>query len=185
MIKYLKEISTQIIYKFQQSESPAFPELFEPATEAEILNIELTEVKQIKIKQLKNNRDIRLLKSMTCVKAFEVLFDEFGLDIITENEVFFEFKVTSTGQPATEPNSLLLNCILKNNEDYIRYSCIIIEVDNKRKGYVKLDAIVAKNLINHIETRNTNYIKLANDLENQINQCSTIEEVENIDIDFN
>ena len=185
MIKYLKEVSTQIIYKFQESELPTFPELFEPATEAEILEIELTEAKQIKIKQLKENRNQRLLKVMKFTKAFEIVFNDQGLDVITNNEVFFEFRVTSTGQPATEPNSLLLNAITKTGDKYIRYSCVIIEGENSRKGYIQLNSVVANNLLTHIEQRNTDYIKLSNDLETEINNCLTLEEVENIDININ
>ena len=185
MIKYLKEISTQIIYKFQENESPAFPELFEPATKAEILEIELIEAKQIKIKQLKENRNQRLLRPMKFTKAFEIVFDDQGLDVVTDNTVFFEFRVTSTGQPATEPNSLLLNAVSKTGDKYIRYSCIIIEGENSRKGYIQLNSVVANNLLDHIEQRNTSYIKLSNDLETKINNCLTLEEVENIDINVN
>jgi hypothetical protein len=185
MIKYLKEISTQIIYKFQENELPAFPELFEPATKVEILEIELIEAKQIKIKQLKENRNQRLLRPMKFTKAFEIVFDDQGLDVVTDNIVFFEFRVTSTGQPATEPNSLLLNAITKTGDKYIRYSCIIIEGEDSKRGYIQLNSLVANNLLTHIEQRNTSYIKLSNDLETKINNCLTLEEVENIDINVN
>lgn len=185
MTIYLKEISTGLIHKFQEKETPVFPELFESATEAEILEIELTEAKQIKIKQLKENRNQRLLKVMKFTKAFEIVFDDQGLDVITNNEVFFEFRVTSTGQPATEPNSLLLNAITKTGDKYIRYSCVIIEGENSRKGYIQLNSVVANSLLNHIEQRNTDYIKLSNDLETEINNCLTLEEVKNIDININ
>lgn len=147
--------------------------------------IELEQAKQIKIKQLKENRNQRLLKVMKFTKAFEIVFDDQGLDVITNNEVFFEFRVTSTGQPATEPNSLLLNAITKTGDKYIRYSCVIIEGENSRKGYIQLNSVVANNLLNHIEQRNTDYIKLSNDLETEINNCLTLEEVKNIDININ
>lgn len=147
--------------------------------------VELEQAKQIKIKQLKENRNQRLLKVMKFTKAFEIVFDDQGLDVITNNEVFFEFRVTSTGQPATEPNSLLLNAITKTGDKYIRYSCVIIEGENSRKGYIQLNSVVANNLLNHIEQRNTDYIKLSNDLETEINNCLTLEEVKNIDININ
>ena len=148
-------------------------------------DLDLIEFKNTKISQLKNNRNNKLLKPMQCIKSFEIVFDDQGLDFITDNEVFFEFRVTSTGQPATEPNSLLLNAINKTGDKYIRYSCIIIEGENSRKGYIQLNSVVANNLLSHIEQRNTNYIKLSNDLEIKINECLTLQEVENIDVDFN
>lgn len=146
---------------------------------------QLLEAKERKIEELKQNRNKRLLQPMQCIKSFEIVFDDQGLDVITDNEVFFKFRVTSTGQPATEPNSLLLNAINKTGDKYIRYSCIIIEGENSRKGYIQLNSVVANNLLSHIEQRNTNYIKLSNDLEIKINECLTLQEVENIDVDFN
>ncbi len=147
--------------------------------------VELEQAKQIKIKQLKENRNQRLLRPMKFTKAFEIVFDDQGLDVVTDNTVFFEFRVTSTGQPATEPNSLLLNAVSKTGDKYIRYSCIIIEGENSRKGYIQLNSLVANNLLDHIEQRNTSYIKLSNDLETEINNCLTLEEVKNIDININ
>lgn len=49
---FLKEISTGQIHKFQEGESPAFPELFNPATQSEIENLLLTEAKEKKLKEL-------------------------------------------------------------------------------------------------------------------------------------
>lgn len=49
---FLKEISTGQIHKFQEGESPAFPELFIPATQSEIENLLLTEAKEKKLKEL-------------------------------------------------------------------------------------------------------------------------------------
>lgn len=184
-ITYLKEISTGTIHRFDEKSSPSYPELFTPATQAEILEIELIEAKQIKIKQLKINRNEKLLKPMKNAQAYEIVFDDQGLDVVTDNAVFFEYKVTSTGQPATEPNYLLLNAKTKTGGKYIRYSAQIIQDNNSRKGYIQLNSVVAINLLNHIEQRNTNYIKVSNDLEIEINECLTLEEVENIDINFN
>lgn len=52
MITYLKEISTGIIHKFQEGESPAFPELFTIATQSEIDALLLHEAKEKKLKEL-------------------------------------------------------------------------------------------------------------------------------------
>lgn len=51
-ITFLKEISTGQIHKFQEGESPVFPELFTPATQSEIENLLLTEAKEKKLKEL-------------------------------------------------------------------------------------------------------------------------------------
>ncbi|MFM2200415.1 MAG: hypothetical protein RL769_470 [Pseudomonadota bacterium] len=52
MITYLKEISTGILHKFDETSSPAHPNLFIPATQSEIENLLLTEAKEKKLKEL-------------------------------------------------------------------------------------------------------------------------------------
>lgn len=51
-ITFLKEISTGIIHKFDETSSPAHPNLFIPATQSEIENLLLTEAKEKKLKEL-------------------------------------------------------------------------------------------------------------------------------------
>jgi Arc/MetJ family transcription regulator len=52
MTTYLKEISTGKIHKFQEGESPVFPELFIPATQIEIDELLLNEAKTQKYIEL-------------------------------------------------------------------------------------------------------------------------------------
>lgn len=51
-ITYLKEISTGIIYRFDERSSPSYPELFTPATQSEIDALLLGEAKEKKLKEL-------------------------------------------------------------------------------------------------------------------------------------
>lgn len=51
-ITFLKEISTGILHKFDETSSPAYPNLFIPATQSEIDNLLLTKAKEKKLKEL-------------------------------------------------------------------------------------------------------------------------------------
>jgi hypothetical protein len=69
MNKFLKEISTQKIHKFQESESPLYPELFESANADEILEFELKEAKEAKKNTLIENFNLEIAKPHPIEKA--------------------------------------------------------------------------------------------------------------------
>lgn len=147
----------------------------------------LQEAKSSKLLQLKENRDNYNLRPIVSIQAEEIAISEDGQNIFTGNEVYFEFFVNSTNQPASEPNSIVLGTILlslQNPSHYIRYSCNIIEGQSKRKGYVALTGNVAVNLQTHIQNRVEGAILLTNQLETEINACTTLEEVNEINITF-
>ena len=140
----------------------------------------LAEAKLTKIAQLKANRNAALEKSHEASQAFEIIVDELGNDELG-NKVFFEFSTKSTGIPLTEAKNIL-DIALKNIN--VKYSCEIIENGVRRKGYVLLNKELAENLEFHLTDRSNKDIKYANDLEAEINACTTIEEIEEIDINF-
>jgi hypothetical protein len=136
----------------------------------------LAEKKNEKIAQLKANRNVALGKPYAACKAYEWDKPE-----IEENEVYFEFSVEATGIQLTEPNTIIFGASLGS---IIKYSCTIIEGQNRREGYIILDQAVAQNISSHLADRGTSYVAYANDKEVEINACTTIEELEAIDITF-
>ena len=136
----------------------------------------LAEKKNEKIAKLKANRNVALGKPYDACKAYEWDKPE-----IEENEVYFEFSVEATGIQLTEPNTIIFGASLGS---IIKYSCIIIEGENRRDGYVILDQAVAQNISSHLADRSTNYVSYANEKEAEINACTTLEELNNINIDF-
>ena len=177
---YLKEPNTNRLVKFQNKASigAGFKDWIE-ATESEVLSYELEEAKQAKIAQLKRNRDLLLEEPLTSVKAFEMDAER---SVALENEVYFSFSTKSTGNGLTEPSSIIFRALMGSN---ITYSCEIIEGENRRKGYVKIDQSVASTISSHLQIRATNTIYETNRIEVEINACTTLEQLENININFN
>ncbi|MEY3429219.1 MAG: hypothetical protein RI930_46 [Pseudomonadota bacterium] len=139
-------------------------------------NVLLAEAKAAKIAQLKANRNAALGKPYAACKAYEWDKPE-----IEENEVYFEFSVEATGVQLTEPNTIIFGASLGS---IIKYSCIIIEGENRREGYIILNQAVAQNISAHLTDRGTIYVAYANDKEVEINACTTLEELNTININF-
>lgn len=158
--------------------APAMRELSEASTLEAFEAQELEEAKQAKIAQLKKNRDLSLEQPLTSVKAFEMDAEQ---SAVLENEVYFSFSTKSTGNGLTEPSSIVFRALMGSN---ITYSCEIIEGDNRRKGYVKIDQSVASTISSHLQIRATNTIHETNRIESEIEPCETLEELENININF-
>jgi hypothetical protein len=136
----------------------------------------LAEAKLAKIAQLKTNRNEALGKPYSACKAYEWDKPE-----IEENKVYFEFSAKATGVQLTEPSTIIFSASLGG---IIKYSCTIIEGENKRKGYVILDQAVSQNVSTYLEDRGTTYISYANEKEVEINACTTLEELNAININF-
>lgn len=148
----------------------------------------LQESKDFKIQELKQKRDEANILDMNSHQATELIpaenntFTEGGL-------VYFSFRTKPTGNPATEPTSILTNIMVKNGNllyeglptnHYLPYSCAIIEGESVRVGYVKLDFELAKEIVSHMELRNSTNIRHCNELEAQVEAATTIEEINNI-----
>ena len=172
-MKYLKNPETNEVVKGENF--GAFFNSWIELTQNEIDVYELEQAKLTKIAQLKANRNAALERSHESSQAFEIIGDELG------NKVYFEFSTKSTGIPLTEAKSIL-DIALKNIN--VKYSCEIIENGVRRKGYVLLNKELAENLEFHLTDRSNKDVKYANDLEVEINACTTIEEIEEIDINF-
>ena len=141
----------------------------------------LSLTKESKITQMKLNRDLSLESPMVSVKA-----NEYG----TDNEVYFEFQTKSTGNSLTEPATIIFRAL---SYPSIKYSCNIIEGEDKRKGYVEITTPVAEDLSSHLQLRATTNIQYANDLEEEISSIeigdydsleAALIALNNINIDF-
>lgn len=155
-----------------------------PLSENEINDYNLQKEKSIKIKTLKETRERANLENMVSHQAVELLLDENGLPAIFAEPKYFAFNVKPTANPASEPNSILFAAILgasANPNYYLAYSCVIIEGEVTRKGYVAINGLVATSLLEHAALRNTTNIRLCNLKEAAINACGTIEELAAID----
>jgi len=147
----------------------------------------LSQGKLAKISKLKENRDEANIKPMTSHEAEELIEDIPGNFIKTGNKVYFSFNTAPTGNPATEPSSICIAVIIKgmsNSSYYLRYSCQIIEGETIRKGYVAMDLSLGSSLMSHAELRNTNNVSHCNTVEKEIDDCSSLPDLELIDITF-
>jgi hypothetical protein len=143
---------------------------------------ELKQSKNYKIKQLKENRDEANIKLLDSQKAPEVVDNGDGSFTTSTDLKYFSFRTERTSTPLTSPSNIINSALRGNN---IRYSCSINEGKQKRKGYVEIDSNIAQSLEQHLMVRAQSNIAFANLKEDEINTCSTVEEVEAIDINFN
>ena len=172
-MKYLKNPATNEIVKGESF--GAFFDAWVELTQEEIDVYKLEQAKLAKIAKLKANRNAALEKTWIASTAHEWEKEQ-------EPKVFFEFSVKSTGIVLTEPHTIVFGALLSVVP--IKYSCKIIEGENRREGYIVLNQEVAGKLSNHLRDDGTIYVTYANDLEAEINACTTIEEVESININF-
>lgn len=135
--------------------------------------------KDSKIAQIKKNRTEANKKPMISAQANEITYNGDGTFTTTTDLVYFAFRTVTTDDLLTNPANLINACL---RGQIIKYSCEIL--NPSRKGYVEIDSNVASNIENHLVIRAQHNVIHANDLEDQVNACSTIEEVDNINIDF-
>lgn len=145
--------------------------------------VQLQEAKNSKIAQMKINRDANINKDYTSSQGNELTYNP-STGIWDQGELFyFHFSVKLTDSTSTNPEVVLRAA----GENDVIYSCDIVDssVEGEiRKGYINLDATLSDNIGFHVRERTQKSIIWANTLEIEINACNTIEEVNNIDINF-
>lgn len=144
----------------------------------------LQEAKNKKLAELKNVRDLTNILPIDTLQGYEIIND-----IKSNNLVKFIFSTSPTGNTATEPNNILFStnfgCLIDPNY-YTQYSCLIIDSDgSKRKGYIAIDNTLAISLMNHYKERSINNIKVCNLIENQIEAATSLQELGEININYN
>lgn len=179
-MKYLKNPETNQIVKGEAF--GAYFDSWQELTESEIEAYKLQEAITFKITQLKLNRDNANTKDMVSHQAFELKQIGRYEFVETTNLVYFAFQTKDTGQPATQPDTIVQNAIASDQP--MRYSCKIIEGDQIREGYVSFDRLVAISIRDHALLRNIHNITECNNIEKDINACTTLEELNAINIEF-
>ena len=137
----------------------------------------LLERKNKKIIQLKANRNEALEKPFVDCQAHE--WSEDGE--LPKDKVYFEFSTKSTGVQLTEPNTIILAVMLGS---IVKYSCSIIEGENRREGYIVLNQEVALSISAYLTDRGTTCVAYAIEKEVEIHACTTEAQLDAIDITF-
>jgi len=167
------EDNEQVLDKTMCVKNGVYQEFIKPDSEL------LQEAKDSKIAQIKANRKEANQKDLTSIQANEITDNDDGSFTSTTNLVDFAFRTRSSEDELTSPSNLLNACLRGNT---IRYSCEIL--NPTRKGYVEITPAIAGNIETHLIVRGETNVAYANQLEKDINDCTTLEEVNNIDITF-
>ncbi len=153
------------------------------ATQEQAEAYELQEAKDSKIAQININRDANINKDYTSSQGNELIFNPVTKIWDIGQLFYFHFSVKLTESTSTNPEVILRAA----KESDAQYSCDIIDAsvdDGIRKGYINLTAALSDNIGVHVRVRTQNSIIYANNLIIEINACTTIEEVNDIDINF-
>jgi hypothetical protein len=153
--------------------------------------VQLQEAKDAQIAQMKINRDDNIAKDYVLSEGNEItttVVEPIQSDWVIGDIYTFYFNVKETGLSATEPSTILTNA---TNTDFVPYSCgIITGVDPDtgkdiiKKGYIRITAAISDAIGNDLKNRTVFSVIRANTLEIQINACTTVAQVEAIDINF-
>ncbi len=183
-MKYLKNKITEEVVAADSFGSSFYNGDWVELTSNEIVEYKLQETKDEKLKELKQVRDKTNILPIDTLQGYEII------DGVKSNTlVGFRFLTEPTGNPVTEPTSILFGTLLAaaaNPEFSLTYSGTIINEDNSlRKGYIAINGALAGSIQMHIAARATNNITICNDIEGQIEAASSIEELGNINIQYN
>jgi hypothetical protein len=147
------------------------------ATDAEIEAFKLKEAKDLKSEEVKAKRDEENISPITDSEAN--LLDDLGQK--TGNKSNFVFYTSRhPSNPAADPNSILTNCAVLNIA--INYATKDLEGN---KITVELTPAIAKQIASHIAVRNQNNYLYCNLLLKKITDAKDLEEINNININFN
>lgn len=170
MTTFLKEISTNTIHKFQEGESPVFPELFIPATQIEIDELLLNEAKTQKHQELIEAYNIAISKPHPIVNAPKL--DKLNKPIGFTDAEFLIKDPSILKQETTIVfgglfltilryfellNSNLLTSFNKLDQDLLKLKIEILKLNNitPEKNPVPENLETIKKMFNHAETMMT------------------------------
>ena len=145
--------------------------------------VQLQQAKDSKIAQMKINRDANINKDYVSSQGNELTFNPVTKIWDIGQLFYFHFSVKLTDSTSTNPEVILRAA----KENDVQYSCDIItgSIEGEtRKGYIDLTAALSDNVGVHVRVRTQHSIIYANNLTIEINACTTIEEVNAIDINF-
>ena len=197
MTTYLKEISTGKIHKFQEGESPVFPELFIPATQIEIDELLLNEAKTQKHIELIEAYNIAISKPHPIVNAPKL--DKLNKPIGFTDAEFLIKDPSILKQETTIVFGGLFLTILKyfellnpakHNETLMTALKSAIPIPyltkNKAGEEVKIALTGAENfsIFKHLFERVQKESSKFDNLKNQIDNAQTIEDLNKININI-
>jgi hypothetical protein len=197
MTTYLKEISTGKIHKFQEGESPVFPELFIPATQIEIDELLLNEAKTQKYIELIEAYNIAISKPHPIVNAPKL--DKLNKPIGFTDAEFLIKDPSILKQETTIVFGGLFLTILKyfellnpakHNETLMTALKSAIPIPyltkNKAGEEVKIALTGAENfsIFKHLFERVQKESSKFDNLKNQIDNAQTIEDLNKININI-
>ena len=197
MTTYLKEISTDKIHKFQEGESPVFPELFIPATQSEIDELLLNEAKTQKHIELIEAYNIAISKPHPIVNAPKL--DKLNKPIGFTDAEFLIKDPSILKQETTIVFGGLFLTILKyfellnpskHNETLMTALKSAIPIPyltkNKAGEEVKIALTGAENfsIFKHLFERVQKESSKFDNLKNQIDNAQTIEDLNKININI-
>jgi hypothetical protein len=140
--------------------------------EEKLLDIDLQEAKDIKISQLKANRDQACEKDLISFQGNEIIDNGNGSFTTTTNLVDFAFRTKKSTVELTSPSNVIDSCLRGKT---IRYSCEIL--NPSRKGYIEMTPTLAQSIEDHLIQRAETNIAYVNQLEDQIEAINIIEDV--------
>lgn len=150
--------------------------------------------------ELQTQRDIycteehkRLGTELICSKDADgnLEYDDSGNVIMKEGSlVYFIFSSSDQTNTLAKPAVILDSVLQKNSEgnyivEYINYVCNIEDSSEEsgfRKGFIKLTPEIALEILEHLIQRNNNYYTRCNSLREKIKDVSSIEELDNFNL---
>jgi hypothetical protein len=170
MNKFLKEISNQKIHKFQESESPFYPELFESASPEEILEFELEEAKEAKKHKIE---EIYLQENLKPHFFDGLVLSGLGTGTIKKYRFSLDFQNQKI--PALEPDRYLkISCITQRPLPYATVD------DKNNKIVVRIKPSEALTILNHVINRFQANFAIYTIIQTQIENCKKIEDLDKI-----
>lgn len=145
----------------------------------EVQEILLEEAKKTKKEEFKKIRDLELEKD-SFFKATELEMLGFN-DFVEKEEVEFFIPMNNKSSTLLDTYKLLEDIKQSDDENYfIAFSCDIIEINNLREGFVKIDKYLARNIYDHLKIRAFQLVQFYKMKKQKIYNCKTIEELNNI-----